>query len=181
MACREINTRYADLGYVIKQIKWDDAFIGIEFPNCEDASSQKLQEIFSNSKINKILQQAIIQQYNEIFIYNEADMYQREILAPQVKVRYSLCNLPDIFYPRFKPIVEEDKVWSLNEEDLKIYLGMQLNNFHISLKEYKDFINKVKDLCADFDLREDDILMNPSNIGYNSVLGLRIIDYGLVE
>ena len=181
MACREIDYKNDHLGFIIKDIKWDDAFLHASFPNYEDVTTEKLNHIFNEFNIGKISQQAILQQYHEILIYNESNIYQKNILAPQVKVQYSLANLPRITYPKFTPIMEEEKVWSLNEQDLNIYFGMRLRWFGINFKEYQDFIKQVHDLCEDFDLREDDILTNPSNLGYHSVLGLRIIDYGLVN
>ena len=182
MACRKINYRYDQEGYIIKYIDWDDAFFsGVKFPLPEESSSQILQNIFKEINLNKISQQAIIQQYNEIYIWNEANREQKELLAPQVKIRYSLCDLPEIYYPKFIPLVQESKVWSLNESDLKIFLGTRLQLFGINFCEYQKFIKNVINLCEDFNLREDDIILNPSNIGYHSVLGLRVIDYGLIE
>ena len=46
-------------------------------------------------------------------------------------------------------------------------------------KYHKDFDDKIVDLCDYYNLREDDLLLNPSNIGYHNLFGLRIIDYGL--
>ena len=53
--------------------------------------------------------------------------------------------------------------------------------FGINYSQYKKFTNKVEDLCENFSLRADDILKNPSNVGYHPILGLRIIDYGLID
>lgn len=182
MACREIDNRYAAEGYIIKEIKWDDSFKGIDdFPDYEDILSGDLNTIFNKFNISKIARQAIMQQYNEIYIYNEASIKQRELLAPQMKILPSWYNLPRILYPKFYPLIPEDTVWKLNEYDLKVYLGQRLQWYGITFSEYKKFTNQVKDLCEDFCLREDDILLNPSNIGYHPVLGLRIIDYGLLE
>ena len=60
-------------------------------------------------------------------------------------------------------------------------MGQRLQWFGISFNQYKNFAEKVSYLCEDFNLREDDIFLNPSNIGYHPVLGLRIIDYGLTN
>ena len=181
MACRQIDERWAKSGYIIKRVKWDDALLKASFPTCDELTTSILQDIFKQTNLNKITQQAIIQQYNEIYIYNEADIEQRNILAPQVKVYYSINNLPEIIYPKFEPIIHEEDVWKFNEEDLRITLGMRLQLVGISFKQYKQFTKKVADLCEDFNLREDDILLNPSNIGYHPVLGLRVIDYGLTQ
>lgn len=183
MACRKINERYANEGYIIKEINLDDFPWRTnkipEFP--KDGNYEVINRIFEECNVNSITQQAIIQQYNELYIYNEATPEERSILAPQVKVAYSLLNLPDIYYPKFRPLMEEKEVWSLNERDLNIKFGSRLQWFGISFDDYKKFIDGVVDLCEEFNLREDDILLNPSNIGYHPVLGLRIIDYGLTN
>lgn len=183
MACRKINDRYANEGYIIKEINLDDFPWRTDkipkFP--KDGNYEIINRIFEECNVNSITQQAIIQQYNELYIYNEATPEERAILAPQVKVVYSLLNLPDIYYPKFHPLMEEKEVWTLNERDLSVRLGSQLQLFGISFFDYKKFIDGVVDLCEEFNLREDDILLNPSNIGYHPVLGLRIIDYGLTN
>lgn len=183
MACRKINDRYANEGYIIKEIDLSDFLRQtdkvLDFP--KDGKPEDIYKIFRELNINSITQQAIIQQYNELYIYNEATLEERELLAPQVKVVYSLLNLPDIYYPKFHPLMDEKEVWSLNERDLSVKLGARLQGFGINFNDYKKFVDGVVDLCEEFNLREDDIFLNPSNIGYHPVLGLRIIDYGLTN
>lgn len=184
MACRKINKRYADEGYVIKEIEWDNSFTNksnLKFPYYNHPYQEELNKIFDEINLNKIARQAITQQYNEIYIYNEANAKEKNILAPQVKIYPSYFNLPSIMYPKFYPLIKEEEVWNLNEDDMFVCLGTKLQWFGISYTQYKDFINRVKDLCENFSLCADDILKNPSNIGYHTVLGLRIIDYGLLE
>lgn len=183
MACRKINDRYANEGYIIKEIDLSDFFRQtdkvLDFP--KNGNPEDIYKIFRELNINSITQQAIIQQYNELYIYNEATPEERELLAPQVKVVYSLLNLPDIYYPKFHPLMDEKEVWSLSERDLSVVLGSRLQWFGINFNAYKKFVDGVVDLCEEFNLREDDIFLNPSNIGYHPVLGLRIIDYGLTN
>ena len=182
MACRQINDRYAAEGYIIKEVPWDSTLKNVNFPEPENISFQTLDKIFEEIKLeNEQVKQAIIQQYNEIFIWNEATRKQKEILAPQVKIVYGLCDLPSIYYPKFKPLVAEETVWKLNERDLYIHFGQMLQWFGVNFYDYKQFVKGVIDLCDDFNLNENDILTNPSNIGYHPVLGLRVIDYGLSE
>lgn len=183
MACRRINTRYAKEGYIFKEINLDDfPWRTDKTPNFpKDGNPDIIYKIFEECNVNTITQQAIIQQYNELYIYNEATLEEREILAPQVKVVYSLLDLPDIYYPKFQPLMEEKEVWSLNERDLSVKFGTRLQQIGVSFFDYKKFVDGVVNLCEEFNLREDDILLNPSNIGYHPVLGLRIIDYGLTE
>lgn len=184
MACRELNNRYADEGYIIKEIAWDDAFLNkkdLEFPPCGDLCQEELDKIFDEINLNKIARQAITQQYNEIYVYNAASAAEKDILAPQVKIQYSFFNLPSIMYPKFQPLMKEEEVWNLSEDNMLVCLGTRLQWFGINYTHYKNFTNKVEELCENCGLRADDILKNPSNLGYHSVLGLRIIDYGLME
>lgn len=183
MACRRINERYSNEGYIIKEIDLSDFLRQtdkvLDFP--KNGNPEDIYKIFKELNMNSITQQAIMQQYNELYIYNEATPEERELLAPQVKVDYSLLNLPDIYYPKFYPLMEEKEVWSLNERDLSVKLGSRLQLRGINFNDYKKFVDGVVDLCEEFNLREDDIFLNPSNIGYHPVLGLRIIDYGLTN
>ena len=183
MSCRKINDRYAKEGYIIKEINLDDfPWRTNKMPNFpKDGNPNIIHKIFEECNVNSITQQAIMQQYNELYIYNMASPRERAILAPQVKVVYSLLDLPDIYYPKFYPLMDEKEVWSLDERDLSVKLGTLLQNFGISFFDYKKFVDGVVNLCEEFDLREDDILLNPSNIGYHPILGLRIIDYGLTN
>jgi len=183
MSCRIINERYAKEGYIIKEINLDSLpWQTGKMPNFpKDGNPDIIHKIFEECNVNSITQQAIMQQYNELYIYNEASPEERAILAPQVKVIYSLLNLPDIYYPKFYPLMDEKEVWSLSERDLSVKLGSRLQWFGINFDDYKKFVDGVVNLCEEFDLREDDIFLNPSNIGYHPVLGLRIIDYGLTN
>lgn len=180
MSCREIDKRYETSGYIIKRVPLFLPSSPINFPTFFDESSlQEVKDILQKSELSKEIKNAIWQQYHELFVYHCSDSIERNVLAPQVKVSYNLFNLPDIYYPVFKPLIEENKLNTLNEQDLYTYLGSRLQFFGINFYEYKKFTKQVTNLCDTFDLNEEDILGNPSNIGYNSVLGLRIIDYGL--
>lgn len=179
MACRTIDDRWKNEGYIIKSVPLTLEDI-VHFPTFYDQSSlEEVKTILQKSTFSKEIKNAIWQQYYELFVYNYSGPIEKNILAPQVKVIYSLFNLPDIYYPHFHPLIDETKVVELSEQDLLIYLGSRLQLFGIRFDEYKKFTKQVADLCDAFDLNEEDILSNPSNIGYNSVLGLRIIDYGL--
>lgn len=183
MACRQINNRYASEGYIIKEVNLEELTkcekTVPKFPDIDD--NPVLLPIFESLNLSSITRQAITQQYNELYIFGEATEEERNILAPQVKVVHSLYNIPDIYYPKFYPLLEEKEVWSLNERELGIRLGQRLQWFGISWTQYKNFAEKVSILCEEFNLSEDDIFLNPSNIGYHPVLGLRVIDYGLTE
>ena len=51
----------------------------------------------------------------------------------------------------------------------------------ITEEEVLEFLREIHILCDYLELNEEDILNNPSNIGYNPTFGLRIIDYGLAR
>jgi hypothetical protein len=58
-------------------------------------------------------------------------------------------------------------------------MGMRLQQLNISEEEVTDFLREIPIVCNYLNLNEEDIINNPSNIGYNPTFGLRIIDYGL--
>lgn len=179
MGCRIIDN-YQE--YISKYIPYFSIPDGLKFPIAEYVNKENLEHLFNQIDGQKIIKQAIIQQYNEILLYHNVNISQRNLLAPQCMIKYDhLFSLPTIFYPKFKPLINEDIVWKTNPNDLPILLGTELSKFNISFQDYKDFIDKVVDLCEEFDLREDDILLNPSNLGYHPLFGLRIIDYGLIN
>ena len=43
------------------------------------------------------------------------------------------------------------------------------------------FLNNIINFCYKYDLNEDDILLNFSNLGWNKVFGVRIVDFGLTN
>ena len=43
------------------------------------------------------------------------------------------------------------------------------------------FLNNVINFCYKYDLNEEDIILNFSNIGWNKIFGTRIIDFGLTN
>lgn len=179
MGCRVID-EFRE--YISKYIPYFGIYDNVKFPSPDLITSENLTEELDKIEGQGIVKQAIIQQYNEILLYHNVSIEQRNLLAPQCAIAYEAYhNLPTIFYPKFTPLIKEDIVWKTSTEDLPILLGTELSRFGISFSDYKNFINKVVNLCEEFDLREDDILLNPSNVGYHSLFGLRIIDYGLTN
>ena len=75
--------------------------------------------------------------------------------------------------------MEENK--ELTFEECMLELGMFAEQYNVDFESVRKFIRNIKDLCCDFGLREDDILCNLSNIGYNKKYGFRVIDFGLIE
>lgn len=47
--------------------------------------------------------------------------------------------------------------------------------------QIENAIERISEVCSDFNLNLDDILGNLSNCGYNTQLGFRVIDFGLDE
>ena len=119
MSCREINKRYEIDGYIIKRVPLFLPSSPINFPTFFDESSlQEVKDILQKSELSKEIKNAIWQQYHELFVYHCSDPIERNVLAPQVKVLYSLFNLPDIYYPTFKPLIEENELIFMNIRNL---------------------------------------------------------------
>lgn len=179
MGCRVIDD-YSE--YIAKYIPYFSVPEGIHFPIADYATNEGLEALFNNIEGQQIVKQAIIQQYNELILYHIVNIRQRSLLAPQCMITYDkFVNLPTIYYPKFRPLIDEDTVWKTSADDLPILLGTQIEKMGISFETYQKFIHEVVDLCEYYDLREDDFLLNPSNIGYHPLLGLRLIDYGLTN
>lgn len=185
MACRKISDNFGTMDIVAKTVtipdSWDKDIIfpSIEHIKYEDGALQRFLNTIPG--LQNSVRQAIIQQYNEYFIYSDEYNTWRNILAPQLGIVFNSYNLPILLYPRFEPLVDEDTVWKTNDHICMIYAGQHLKDLGVSMEEIKTFYDEVKEFCAEYGLVEDDIIKNPSNIGYNKVLGLRLIDYGLAE
>lgn len=183
MACREI-TILDNTDYIIKAIpiSKDSNLNEVEWPEPYSVVNNinQLEKCFKDSNCNNFLKQAIIQQYNEILLYHEVDMYDRLLLAPQCSVSISKPGaLPEIIYPKFIPLCSDSDIWKYDEKECLILLGMRAKEYNIISKQLFHFLNSAQNLCLNWNLREEDILYNPSNIGYHPIFGLRIIDYGL--
>ena len=185
MACRKISDSIGSLDVVCKGIDVPDSWgKEIVFPTleCIQYNDGELQRFLNTiPRLQNATRQAIIQQYNEYLIFNDKDNRWRNILAPQLTVVYDVHNLPILVYPRFEPLVSEDIVWKTPDHLCMIRAGQRLKEWDVSIKDINKFYDEVTELCSEYDLVEDDIIRNPSNIGYNEILGLRLIDYGLVE
>lgn len=177
MACRTITQ--LKRGLISKSVPNNDSLKEMFFPRIN--KSENLLKLIEEKQLSNNIKQAIIQQYNEILLYNIVDFDYKFLLAPQVAITYEENNLPIIIYPRFNPLIPESKVWNHTENELQRMVGFYANKKGISEKKLMTFYIEIEKLCHYYDLNEDDILLNPSNIGYHPVLGLRIIDYGLAE
>lgn len=165
--------------YIQKCIPRDTSLEGIEFPSLDEYMDTGLLDI---EKITKSeLRTAIEQQYGEWFSWFAATDEHRRLLAPIVGTEYDEYNLPILHFPRFVPLVDEGLVYKYNNTENLITMGMRLGQLNITEEEVLDFLREIPILCGYLDLNEEDILNNPSNIGYNPTFGLRIIDYGLAR
>jgi len=171
---------YGESGeYIQKTVPYDASLNGIELPSFDeylDTHYLDLQNI-----IKPDIRTAIEQQYNEWFIWYNATEDVRQLLAPIVGTGWSESHIPILYFPRFIPLLDEGKVYSLNNVENLIVMGMRLKHLGIPEQDVTDFLREVPIVCNYLDLNEEDIINNPSNIGYNSTFGLRIIDYGLTN
>lgn len=168
---------YGESGEYIQKIIPHNATVNIELPSFDeylDTCSLNLQGISQPE-----LRTAIEQQYNEWFTWYTATEDTRRLLAPIVGTDWSEDYFPILYFPYFTPLLDEGKVYSLNNTENLIIMGMRLQRFGISEEEVTDFLREIPIVCNYLNLNEEDIINNPSNIGYNPTFGLRIIDYGL--
>lgn len=172
MSSRQIT----DLGeYVTKSIPNFSEIEHIKFPGIED--KEGISNLLENTSL--LCKSAVIQQYNEYVIYN--NWRGNNVLAPIINVKWDERNLPILIYPKFIPLIEDDNFYKLSDEENFVKLGIMGAYFGYDFEYISNFIQEVRDVCEEFNLREDDIFYNLSNIGFNSQYGLRIIDYGLAD
>lgn len=122
---------------------------------------------------------AVAQSFNEIELWEEATWEEKQLLSPIMGVRHDFNNAPILLLPKFEPLCSEKEAYRFEESEV-------IDEFHLqlSLKGMEDYeIGKTLEgfyrLCEDYDLNTEDIIENLSNIGWNPILGCRIIDYGL--
>lgn len=160
-------------------LEWDSPAWEIQFPRVEEVQRNTDTLMEKLQTMEDPLRQAILQQYNEILIYDAAPLQYKHMLAPQVDIDYMRTNnLPIILYPRMRPLMSEK---DSENQFASLYAGWNLRNANINVQKIKEFFEELPNLCSYFGLVEEDIVNNFSNIGYNQFLGLRILDYGLCE
>lgn len=122
----------------------------------------------------------LYQQFLELDIYDSANWKQRKILAPIIDFTYDHNNAPVLVYPKFQPLATETEAFRLDEDEAVAAIQSFLTeNSSMEDEEIGNFINDITDFCDSYDLRQDDVLLNLSNLGYSPIFGPRIIDYGL--
>lgn len=163
--------------YIQKTIPYDASLNSLNLPSFDEYMDTHYLDL---QKINKPgIRTAIEQQYNEWFTWYNATEDARRLLAPIVGTGWSENYIPILYFPRFVPLLNEGQVYSLNNNENLIIMGMRLQQFNINEEEVTNFLREIPIICDYLNLNEEDIINNPSNIGYNPTFGLRIIDYGL--
>ena len=166
--------------YIKKCILITEEIEHIKFPSftafLED--EEQLQTLIA--PLSSAMQSAISQQYTEAKNWFSTSDILHTYLAPIVSIEYNELNgLPELVFPRFEPLVPENIVETSSEYENNVLLGMKLQALDFSRIGVIKFLRGLPAICTFLGINEDDILHNPSNLGYNSDFGLRIIDYGL--
>lgn len=112
-------------------------------------------------------------------LWDDCSWEERGILAPVVHFFYDLNNRPVLVYPRFEPLATEEEIFRFEEEEIGMELNYRLSQKGMTDNEIGDFIEKVFLFCENYDMNENDTLLNLNNLGWNPVFGARVIDYGL--
>lgn len=151
----------------------NDAFKNIVLPTLEEF----IIDPSCLSKFDTPIYNLVYQQYWEYYNWYNADETTRSFLAPIVHTFYN--KTPVLCYPRFIPLVSEDNVYKYNENECLLAAGLNLGKQNIGENECIEFFRNIPLICNYLNLEENDIIYNPSNIGYNPTFGIRLIDYGL--
>ena len=122
---------------------------------------------------------SIYQTLAEKELWDDCSWWERGILAPVVHFFYDINNRPVLVYPRFEPLATEEETFRFEEEEVGMELNYRLSQKGMADNEIGDFIEKVLQFCEDYDMNENDTLLNLNNLGWNPIFGARIIDYGL--
>lgn len=168
--------------YIKKSVPPFDDLVGKKFPTLEEIDTnweeahEHIEELLAD--VSRLTRSAVVQQYNELIIYNET---KDEVFAPIQFVTLDDRNLPVIGFPKFIPLDADDEFFRYSEEQCLVKLGYLSNTLNVPYTKVVEFLNKVNDICNYFALQRNDIIYNLSNIGFNDEYGLRVIDYGLLE
>ena len=122
---------------------------------------------------------SLYQSFAEVELWDDCSWEDRSILAPLVNFFYDNNNRPVLVYPRFEPLASEEDTFRFEEEEVVNQLRIRLSLKGVSDHDIGIFIDKVVQFCEDYDMNQDDTLLNLNNLGWNPVFGARVIDYGL--
>lgn len=124
---------------------------------------------------------SIYQSLAEIEIWDDASWEERKLLSPLIDFYYDHNNCPVLIYPRFNPLETEESIFRYDEDEIPIELQKKLSVKGMTDESIGIFLNNIINFCYKYDLNEDDILLNFSNLGWNKVFGVRIVDFGLTN
>ena len=124
---------------------------------------------------------SIYQSLAEIEIWNDASWEERKLLSPLIDFYYDHNNCPVLIYPRFEPLETEESIFRYDEDEIPIELQKKLSVKGMTDEAIGAFLNNIINFCYKYDLNEEDILLNFSNLGWNKVFGVRIVDFGLTN
>ena len=166
--------------FIEKHIPEDEYLNQWNFPSLDEFYNKGINSIYNHKgKNNSIAWSAVEQQYTEWSNWFNSPEYIRSYLAPIVATYLDKRGLPVLCYPTFTPLLNEELVYKYNDTEALLFAGKQLQILNVSDENILNFFRNILKVINYLDLVEEDILNNPSNIGYNSTFGLRIIDYGM--
>ena len=123
----------------------------------------------------------LYQTFLELYVYEVASYKQRNLLAPPVRVFYDNKNVPVVVFPYIQPICTIEQAHELEQDEVFEVLTDKLYKLGMPDDQIGEALERISNLCEEFNLSLDDILGNLSNCGYNPVLGFRVLDYGIDE
>lgn len=123
----------------------------------------------------------LYQTFLELYVYEVASYEQRNLLAPPIRVFYDNKNVPVVVFPYIQPICTIEQAHSLEEDEVFEVLTDKLYNLGMPDDQIGEALERISNLCEEFNLSLDDVLGNLSNCGYHPILGFRVLDYGLDE
>ena len=166
--------------YIQKCVPEDDYLNKWKYPSLDEFYNKGFDSIYNHSgKNNSIAWSAVEQQYTEWGNWFNSPEYIKCYLAPIVHTYIDKRGLPVLCFPRFTPLLDEELVYKYNNTEALLFAGKQLHYLYMTDKDILEFFRNIPKVIDYLDLVEEDILNNPSNIGYNPTFGLRIIDYGM--
>lgn len=167
--------------YIEKRIPDDDDVKQWNFPTLDEYYVDSDSVYKHAGKNNSIIWNAIEQQYNEWSAWVNSPETIKCFLAPIVHTYTDKNGLPVLCFPYFIPILDETQIFKYNDTEALLIAGKHLEQLHISNDDILKFYRELPTVIDFLNLVTADILNNPSNIGYNPIFGLRIIDYGLIH
>ena len=140
-------------------------------------SVEDLEKYESNFTKEEYL--ALYQSLFEKEVWEHSSWEERKVLAPLVDFFYDNNNCPVLVFPHFIPLATEQEAFSIEDDDCfsELYGSLVLNG--VEDEDIGNFIENIIKVCEEYDLNEEDILYNLSNLGWNATFGARIVDFGL--